>query len=171
VICVAAASCGGGNAAPDAPRADAESLDAPPAVDDPTSPDVPPRGQALLTPWLAAGYYKSWPCEPMPHPEAYPSNHGYNRTCNNPILHGAPPGIGNYPLDSASVKELYLSDLVTLRGYAVSRKINDNLGDGWYWYEIDTGVVSADGMATEMVNGCVGCHQCAPRDFVYAVAP
>jgi hypothetical protein len=170
VAIVNAASCGGGtparviDAALDAPP------DSPPPVDDPTNPDVPPRGDALLTPWLAAGYYKDWTCEPAVHPPEYPSNHGDNRTCNNSILHTAPPGVGNFPLNAASVKEMYADDDVTILGYAVSRKINDNLGDGWYWYQKTAGSgVTADGMADAMVSPCYACHQCAPRDFTFAV--
>lgn len=121
-------------------------------------------------PWLAAGHYKTWACEPAPHAEVYPSNHGDNLACNNSILHTAPAGIGNYPLDAASVKELYAFDDVTRVGYSVSRKITDDLGDGWYWFEVKDGKIT-DGMATEPTTACTACHQCAPRDFTYAIAP
>jgi len=164
---VTTSACGGGGHV--APAVDA-AVDAPPATDDLNDPDVPPRGEALLIPWLAAGHYKAWACEPAPHPEVFPSNHGDNRTCNNSILHTAPPAIGNYPLDSASVKELYADDDVTIIAYAVSRKINDNLGDGWYWFENKPGFV-VDGQAVPAANPCTACHQCARRDFTFAVVP
>jgi hypothetical protein len=173
VAAVTAASCGGGGALPaDAPVVIDASPDAPPVTDNPNDPELPPRGEALLMPWIAAGYYKAWACEPSPHGEVFPSNHGPNRTCTNSILEAVPAGgIGNYPLNVASVKELYGADMTTIIGYAVDRKINDLLGDGWYWYEDYNGQITADGMATEMIEVCTACHQCAPRDFVYAIAP
>src|SRR5262249_30319753 len=29
---------------------------------------TPPRGRALIEPWIAQGFYMSWKCEPEPHP-------------------------------------------------------------------------------------------------------
>ena len=149
----------GGHSAPAGP-------DAPPGVD----PDVPPTDFDMLTDWLAAGYYKSRPCEPAPHPQEFPSNHGDNRTCNNPILHAVASGDGAFPIDAASVKELYdANDDVTIIGMAVSLKTGSNGADGWFWYQKGGSPVKMESGYGEPVNDCIGCHQCAPRDFVFAI--
>src|SRR5580698_3369838 len=100
-------------------------------------PDVPPTRSAALAAWIGSGFYKSWTCEPAPHVQVFPSNHGYNRTCNNPILHDDATGTGPFPIDAASVKELYDACGVNIIGYAVSKKVSEStsLDSNWYWYQ------------------------------------
>jgi hypothetical protein len=78
---------------------------------------TPPRGRALIEPWLAQGFYKSWRCEPASHPARPFGAHGQNRVCSNDLLSTA--GAGEFPVGSASVKEVFSgADII---GYAVSR--------------------------------------------------
>jgi hypothetical protein len=156
-VLVALLACGGTPASPD-------------AADPVDNPDIPPRGFDPLTTWIAAGYYKSWTCEPAPHPQEFPSNHGYNRTCNNSILHADATGTGNLPIDSASVKELIDdNDGVTIIGMAVSRKIDMTGADGWYWYQKGGMPVKMEDGRGDPVDDCIGCHQDAARDFTFAI--
>ena len=131
-------------------------------------PQTPPQGGAALVDWLKAGYYKSWHCEAAPHPAGQFGAHGVNRVCSNNLQAGT-GGSGEYPVGSASVKELYSGANVV--GYAVSLRIKaEPGGNSWYWYENGFGGVG--------VSGCTGCHSLAGsggayygRDFVFIRVP
>src|SRR5438309_500850 len=71
--------------------------------------DPPTTGGTDVEAWIATGAYKSWHCEAAGHPARSPSPHGINRICNNMLIQNAPTGAtaGEYPVDSASVKELF----------------------------------------------------------------
>jgi hypothetical protein len=126
------------------------------ALDD---PQLPPRGDADIRAWLAAGSYRSWRCEPASHPGRAPSPHGANRICNNDALAPA----GDFAVGAAAVKELVERDEII--GYAVSRKLGD---DHWYWYEAQGDHVFANGADA---GNCTGCHERAARDYVFTVVP
>lgn len=127
-------------------------------VDD---PQLPPRGDAAVAPWLAAGYYLEWACEPAPHDPAPRSAHRTNRICSN-ALHSASTA-GSFPVGAVSVKELYEDG--EIRGYAVARKLTAGTArDTWYWYERDGGTLYADSTGEEL---CADCHEDAPRDHVF----
>ena len=150
---------------------------------DPQNP--PTSSAAAVEQWIASGVYKSWACEPASHDNRSPSPHGKNRICSNAKLSGAPDA-GQYPVDSASVKELFDTAGTAVVGYAVYRHVSaGTTGDTWYWYERvplasaaphdDAGVVAngvgGTGPAKDI---CVGCHQGAGsdvnhsgHDFVY----
>jgi hypothetical protein len=138
----------------------------PDAAPDPGTPQRPPRGQALLEPWLAQGFYKAWKCETMIFPPRLTGNHGRQRICANDLLLGSTAG--TYPVGSSSVKELFdVNDQPN--GYAVGLKIQEAEGpQTWYWYERrgtnPMGTPKADGMATP---DCAVCHQTAARDYVF----
>lgn len=123
-------------------------------------------------------------CEPASHEARSPSPHGKNRICSNTLLSGN--GAGEYPVNAASVKELFADDGTTIVGYAVARHTSAGAADtAWYWYER----VPADHPAPHDANGvvadgpgdmgpaktiCVGCHTAAGsdaqhsgHDFVY----
>lgn len=117
--------------------------------------ELPPQGHAALTTWLAAGHHRAWACEPAPHPARPPGAHGTNRICSNAALSSA---TGAYPVNAASVKELY--DGAAIIGHAVGRKT----AGGWYWYEVINGSVVADSIGAGL---CQGCHDDAPRDSVF----
>ena len=138
--------------------------DAPPATGG--DAELPPQGHAALAPWLAAGHYKAWACEPAPHPARPPGAHGENRICSNALLSAT--ASGDYPVGAAAVKELVRSGAVT--GYAVGVKIAAPAsGQSWYWYEAIGASVIADGVNRAL---CSNCHAGAPRDFVFTrVAP
>ena len=131
-------------------------------------PQTPPQGGAALTSWLSAGYYKSWHCEAAQHPAGLHGAHGANRVCSNNVL-AAAGATGEFPVGSASVKELYSGTNVV--GYAVSLRIKTGAtGDSWYWNENGFGGVG--------VGGCTGCHSLAGsggtyygRDFVFIRVP
>jgi hypothetical protein len=132
-------------------------IDAALAID----PQLPPRGDAALRPWLAAGHYLAWACEPAPHPARPPGAHGDNRICSNAMLSGS--ASGRYPIGAASVKELHRQG--SLAGYAVGIKVADSAdASSWYWYEAIGGSVIADGAGRPL---CANCHAGAPRDNVF----
>src|SRR4051812_36675170 len=67
---------------------------------------VPPTSSAAdIDAWIAEGHYKEWACEDKEHEARSPSPHGFNRICSNDVLSAA--GDGEYPVDSAGVKELW----------------------------------------------------------------
>lgn len=147
---------------------------------------VPPTtgGKATMRAWLDAGHYKSWACQPAAHGPLPISPHGMNRICSNDVLsaHGA----GEYPVDSAGVKELYDDAGANIVGYAVYRHVKAGMGgDSWYWYEDvpDTSMAphDAEGIVADGLGDsgpakdiCVGCHMATGldadhpgHDFVY----
>lgn len=131
-------------------------------------PQTPPQGGAPLMAWLSAGYYKSWHCEAAAHPAGPNGAHGTNRVCSNTLQAGT-GGSGEFPVGSASVKELYSGSNVV--GYAVSLRIKTGPnGDSWYWYENGFGGVG--------ISSCTGCHSKAGsggtyigRDYVFVRVP
>ncbi len=151
--------CGGGTSDPN---------DSNPAVTDPGNAQTPPIGRANIEPWLSQGFYKSWHCEPGPHPPRPFGIHGQNRVCSNDLLSAAGPG--EFPVGSASVKEVYSGGNVV--GYTVSRHTSaGTTGSTWYWYERVGSGSAFDGQG---LGVCVGCHQAAGsdasrsgHDFVY----
>lgn len=136
----------------------------------PGDPQLPPTGAAELERWLAAGHHTKWKCEPGPRDPLASSPHGKNRVCSNARLSAA--GAGEYPVDSASVKELYDSGGTKVTGHAVSRHVQaGTTGESWYWFEKLGASVVADGTN---LAGCGGCHSAAGsdpqhpgHDFVY----
>ena len=144
---------------------------------------TPPQGtDAVVSAWLTKGDYKAWKCEAAGHDARSPSPHGRNRICNNTKLSST--ATGNYPVGSASVKELLVSDGGTaITGYAIGLKLTAgaSTGAGWYWYEKVGGTLVANGKGDKAGNEttlCTGCHQGAGsdathsgRDFVYTQVP
>lgn len=146
---------------------------------------VPPiTGKEAMRAWLAEGHYKDWHCEQAAHGPIAISPHGMQRICSNDKI--ATHGAGEYPVDSAAVKELYDKDGTMVVGYAVYRHVKAGMGgDSWYWFE----EVPADSMAPHDADGivadglgdsgpamtiCVGCHSATGidamhpgHDFVY----
>lgn len=160
-IALAAAACGGGGGGGGTPDASSN----------PNDPDVPPLGFTDMMTWLGSGYYKAWTCEPSAHPQEFPSNHGYNRTCNNDILHQAALASMTepFPVDAASVKELYDDCGLNIIGMAVSRKLDETGANGWYWYQTGGSPSKMEQGQGSAVNDCIGCHQQAGRDFTFAI--
>jgi len=133
-------------------------------VDD---PELPPRGEADIEPWIDAGHYLAWRCEPVPVEVRLGSPHRpQTRTCSNQLA--LAPGTGEFPVGAASVKEMY-DDAGEIMGYGVSRKVELGGAPGWYWYErLRERNPNADGMNE---GSCPGCHAGAARDFTFVVAP
>lgn len=148
------------------------------------SQNPPTTGAAAVDAWLAQGLYKSWHCEAAAHLSRSPSPHGMNRICSNDKLSQA--GAGEYPVDAASVKELYDDAGKNITGYAVFRHVTaGTTGGTWYFYEKvplssaaphDANGVVADGLGSSgpAQTICVSCHQAAGsdaghsgHDFVY----
>ena len=143
-----------------------------------TEMQVPPSGAAAVDAWIAQGFYKSWHCEPAAHAARSPSPHGFNRICSNDKLSAA--GAGEYPVDSASVKELYDDAGKGIVGYAVFRHVAAGTsGTSWYFYEkvplTSTAPHDANGVVADGMGGsgpaqtiCVGCHQAAGSDSAHS---
>lgn len=148
---------------------------------------VPPTsGHADMQVWLKAGHYKSWTCQTGVQEPIMISPHGKQRICSNAVL--SAHGDGEYPVDSAAVKELYDEAGANIVGYAVYRHISaGKTGDNWYWYEVvpDSSMAphDANGVVADQVGTmgsapgkdlCVSCHSATGidadhpgHDFVY----
>ena len=153
-----------------------------------TDAQTPPQGGVQpMKDWLAKGDYKTWHCEAAEHASKDPSPHGWNRICSNDKLAGA-GAMGNFPVGSAGVKELWDKMGGKVIGYAVYVKTQADsaAGANWYWYEDNptipapTGPIVADGYgdAGQAKSICVGCHSHASsmfaataRDFVFTQVP
>lgn len=137
--------------------AEAEAADAGAGVE---VTQLPPIGAAAsIEEWLAAGHYKSWACEDAPHAARPPSGHSPNRICSNALASGH--GAGEYPIGSASVKELYDDEGTRIVGYAVARKVGAGGGEAWHWFErLEGAGVIANGLGTEGTpkRVCARCH-------------
>lgn len=126
-------------------------------------PQLPPTSSAAaLEQWLAGGAYKAWACEKDPHPARSGSAHTANRICNNDLLGGS--AAGEYPVNSASVKELFDANNKII-GYAVGVRTKAGAtDDAWYWYERINTSVYGNGNGASL---CAGCHRGAPRDYIF----
>ena len=148
------------------------------------SAQTPPATSATdVEAWLATGAYRSWHCEPAPHPSRDPSPHGINRICSNDLT-SAFSGSGERPQGSAGVKELYDANGAAVVGYAVyvKTKAASEGGNAWYWYErvpLDSAAphdakgVVADGLGTttNAKQICVSCHGAAGTDAAHTPSP
>jgi hypothetical protein len=137
---------------------------------------TPPRGEAEVEAWLAAGSYTSWRCESDVHAARSPSPHGFNRVCSNDLIASNASGDAPWPAGAAAVKELHGSaDSTEPTGYAVYLKLAEDSaeGAGWYWYErIGTSVVAdGTGDAGSARSICVGCHSGAGSDTAHTPSP
>ncbi len=135
-------------------------------------PQVPPLTSAEeIKKWIAAGFYKSWKCEPERN-ATRGAHHGPNRICSNNAL--SAHGDGEYPIGAVGFKELY-DAAGKINGYAIEVKTKKNSdvanpGAAWFWFEeLNGGVIAnAEGFA-----GCTGCHSAAGtgmrtgHDYVY----
>lgn len=132
-------------------------------------PQLPPRGELDIEPWLAQQHFLTWRCETAVHDTAGNSAHRpRNRICSNSVLAAAIASGGELPIGSVSVKELYDASDV-LMGYGVSRKVELGAGGtGWYWYEKHSNRLFADGAGD---GSCPICHADAARDFTFVVVP
>jgi hypothetical protein len=139
---------------------------------------VPPTTDpAAIAEWLAGGQYRSWHCEAQPHAARSPGAHGHTRICSNDAL--AAHGEGEYPVDSAAVKELYDGDRVV--GFAAYRHVTAGSdGASWFWYEGKGDSTYAFGLGDSAAprEVCVACHEQAGRrsgffghDFVFTQVP
>ena len=129
----------------------------------PISSQLPPIGSATeLEQWLATGAYKQWACEKDPHPARSGSAHVANRICSNDLLSGS--ASGEFPIGSASVKELY-DGSGRITGYAVGVRTQAGALDGaWFWYERVGTTTYANGAGVPL---CANCHRGAPRDYIF----
>jgi hypothetical protein len=135
---------------------------------------TPPMGHDAVQAWLAAGHYKMWKNQPAVVDPIPISPHGKQRIYTNDLL--SSHGTGEYPVGTASVKELYDDAGTNIVGYSVYLHVSAGMtGANWYWYEVVGDTPSSDGVD---VAYCVGCHSAAGidvdhpgHDFVYTQLP
>lgn len=130
--------------------------------------DVVPADPAAVQAWLQAFAYRGW--TPMTDIRMT-GEHGGERLFFNPVLAASwRAGAQEHPLGSAAVRELYLADLKTLKGFALMHKTGPSgqVGEGWFWYEIFGTTAEAEpAVAQPGARTCVGCHAHAV-DFVHS---
>jgi hypothetical protein len=116
---------------------------------------LPPTMNAELIAWLQAGRYRGWASEGQ-HPGSGPHFGAVRTFVNDALLDSLDAGGETHGADAAAVKELFGSSGSTVRGWAVSVKVEDGTtGNQWYWFEYYNGNVVASGIG----NGiCTGCH-------------
>jgi hypothetical protein len=143
----------------------------------------PVLGGPVVEAWLAEGWYHAWTCE---RTSTFGQGHSLNRVCSNALAAAAGPG--EFPVDAASVKEMFDAEDRVVVGIAVARHTRPGAGgDTWYWYERvaldsmlphDRDGIVADGWGDAGgAAGCVECHRGAGsdanhsgHDMVYTVA-
>ena len=90
-------------------------------------------------------------------------------TCMNPLLKASlQAGNREHPQGAAAVKELYKGGQ-TLLGWAVMVKVapKSGAGEGYYWFEAQSGRVLAEGVGQPV---CAQCHQVG-SDFILSAFP
>lgn len=147
---------------------DSGMLDSAVSVDAASNGDIVPANSGTLFPYLQARMYDHFAAETAVHSSTGP--HGKVRTFINDILDNSlNAGNISHPAGAATVKELYQNDGVTLLGWAVMVKTDDDSagGLGWYWYEIfsttDDSNPVADGNGVSL---CYGCHSSGADYFL-----
>lgn len=142
------------NPAPVSPQPEA------PGADVPTDP-------AAVGAWLHAFGHRAWTAQSPVHATG---EHGGARVFFNDALSASMrAGAREHPIGSAAVRELYESDLATLRGFAlmIKRGPSGPGGAGWWWYEqFGTAAETPPLVAGTGERGCIGCHD-AGVDFVH----
>jgi hypothetical protein len=155
------------------------------------APDVtqvpPVTSPQEIDAWLAAGHFRTWACEKTPSSGI---GHNLNTICSNEILVRARASAAEYPVDSASVKEMYDASGTKVIAVSMSRHTRiGNSGDAWFWFQRafpgsgiaadENGLVANSWGDSPRAAPCSGCHRAAGidanhsgHDFVYnVVAP
>lgn len=134
-----------------------------PAVVDPGM--VPAESERAA--WLLESGYRGWQAQSPVHPTG---EHGGARVFfNEALARSMAAGTGEHPIGAAGVRELYESDLTTLRGFALMIKTGPSGqdGQGWFWLEMfGTAPGTRPLVAEHGSRGCVGCHATGV-DFVH----
>lgn len=132
----------------------------------PDAEQVPTSTEELFS-YLTRGEYKRFARESAPHSSAGPHGGAVLSYVNALLDESLRSGATAHPAGSASVKELYASDRVTLTGWAVSVKTSPEsaAGQGWYWREFFSTTDSAQSIGGQGSAACVGCHA-AGLDYV-----
>lgn len=154
-----------------APEGDAEApVEGAEEAAPPPPGDVVPGEPAELRGWLQAFAYRTWEAQSEVRPTG---EHGGARIFFNPELAASMrAGAREHPPGAAAVRELYASDLTTLRGFALMLKRGPSgpEGEGWFWYEIfGTAAEARPTISATGAPGCVGCHA-GGEDFVHRPA-
>lgn len=136
-------------------------------------PEVVPATADALFKYLQDRQYQTLPAEAAVHASTGP--HGQVRTYVNTLLNDSLLSNNtSHPKGSASIKELYNSDGATLKGWAVSVKVDDANGDGkdWYWYEVFSTTDGSNPVADGTDVGlCSGCHSGGGVDYILTSGP
>lgn len=131
-------------------------------------PEVVPAEPEAIRAWVQALAYRSWQAQSPVHATG---EHGGARVFfNKKLAASMAAGASEHPIGAAGVRELYESDLSTLRGFALMIKTGPSgqAGEGWYWFEMfGTTAETRPLVAEHGSRGCVGCHA-AGVDFVHA---
>jgi hypothetical protein len=130
-------------------------------------PEVVPAEPEAIKEWVQALAYRSWQAQSPVHATG---EHGGARVFfNKKLAASMAAGASEHPIGAAGVRELYESDLATLRGFALMVKTGPSgqAGEGWYWFEMfGTTAETRPLVAEHGSRGCVGCHA-AGVDFVH----
>lgn len=120
-----------------------------------------------LKSFLTDGKYKDWTKDAAVHQDGNSGPHGKVRIYFNDLMVEAfEQNKTEYPVGSASVKELYANDGTTLQGYAVGIKVTTGTkADSWLWYEGFN--PSLDQYYGKAISPCSSCHAKAV-DAVFA---
>lgn len=117
---------------------------------------------------LETSGYSTWSAEPGVHDGSGP--HGQVRVYFNPPLAASiMSGQSSHPDGSIAVKELYATDAVTIRAYAIG--IKDRAApeaQSWVWYEADRTSLRSPDFYARASPTCADCHDHAAVDSVYS---
>jgi hypothetical protein len=153
---MALAACGGDDSPAPAPT---------PNNNNNVNDGVPSESSALFE-YLKAGKYKSFTSESKVHASGGP--HGNVKTFVGPGLESSlKAGNATHPIGIGAVKEIYDTDMTTLKGWAAYVKVEESSGGkGFYWYEVlSTTDGSAPVAAEKGSSKCTTCHS-GGKDFV-----
>lgn len=118
--------------------------------------------------FLQSGGYKNWKAESAVHDSIGP--HGKVKSYFNSVLvDSLKAKASTHPLKSVAVKELYSSDGITLKGYALEAKLEaGQAGNGWLWFEGT--LPNLNEYYGKGLSACTNCHS-SGSDFVTSGPP
>ena len=96
-----------------------------------------------------------------------PAKVRFNSIANNVLVNGKLPTNARFPEGSLVIKEIYLADKKTIRGYAVMKKDSTSpyQSSGWLWSEFSAAGQSYFNIGiTSKGSICLGCHNDNPYD-------
>jgi hypothetical protein len=138
----------------------------PTATPPPAATPIPVGADETLA-FLQAGGHHGWQMDSESHASAGPHFSTVRTYLNDVLFASLAAGSSSHPVGAAAVNEIVSGD--TVRGWAVSVKLQPDSagGAGWYWFQTFGGAEPQQGVG---LTACTTCHAVG-SDYVHTELP